>query len=465
MRKATFTLLSLFITSFILANNITVSNASLNGQNTTSDFTVVNFDVAWENSWRTSTNENNYDGAWIFVKFRKNGTSDWRHCTISSTGNTAGTGAAFFIPSDNKGAFIYRNADGIGNVNYTGNKLQWNYGADGILDNETVEIRIFALEMVYIPQGSFQLGSGGSETKAFRDGSGPTPFTVVNNNAINLGTTSGALNPNGAGPTTGTIPAPFPKGYNAFWIMKYEISQQQYADFLNHIDAARASYNSNSTLSGTHPNIIAPQPERAIGYLNTGRMAAHADWSGLRPMSELEFEKASRGYNTPAVPNEFVWGNTQAFALQSTNNPGMVDESVNSPAGANSALSNLLPAPVRVGLFARPSGSTRSLSGATYYGVMNIGDNIHEICINILTLVGRNFSESVHGDGYLAASGSSDIAAWTDFNAYGLRGSAYNSSPDYARTSDRFGINTYAELYFSDAVLAAGGGRLVRTAQ
>ena len=120
---------------------------------------------------------------------------------------------------------------------------------------------------------------------------------------------------------------------------------------------------------------------------------------------------------------------------------------------------------IRVGLFARTTGSTRLLSGSTYYGVMNMGDNIHEITINVLTAAGRNYTENVHGDGYLAASGTTDITSWTDFNAYGLRGSAYNSAVDYARTSDRFSVNTYAESYFSDAVIAAGGGRLVRTAQ
>ena len=450
----------------VLANNITVSNTSLNGQNTTQDFTLINFDVAWENSWRTSTNENNYDGAWIFVKFRKNGTTDWRHCTINATGHANGAGSTFFIPADGKGAFIHRAADGIGNVNFTGNQLRWNYGADGLLDNETVEIRVFALEMVYIPQGSFQLGSGGTETKTFKDGSGTTPYLVASNNTIPLGTAAGNLNANGAGLATGTIPATFPKGFNAFWIMKYEISQQQYADFLNHIDAARATFNAvTSILTGTHPAITAPQPERAIGYLNTTRMAAHADWSGLRPMTELEFEKASRGYNTPAVPNEYAWGNTQVFPLGSANDPGLATEMVNLPANANAAINNQYANPVRVGLFARSNGSTRAMSGSTYYGVMNMGDNIHEICITVLNPVGRNFSEATHGDGYLSASGATDIAAWSDFNAYGQRGSAYNSVPDYARTSDRTNVNIYPEVYYADAVMVAGGGRLVRTAQ
>ncbi|RYE21135.1 MAG: hypothetical protein EOP51_16325 [Sphingobacteriales bacterium] len=466
--KRIYLILMLFSTISIStrANNILVTNANISGQNTTSHFSLINFDVAWENSWRTSTNESNYDGAWIFVKYRKNGTTDWRHCTIAATGNTPATGASFFIPSDNKGAFIYRSADGIGSVNYTGNKLQWNYGADGLLDNETVEIRVFAVEMVYIPQGSFQLGSGGTEMYNFRNGTAQAPYLVASNAAINMGTTAGTLNPNGAGTATGTLPVAFPKGFNAFWIMKYEVSQQQYADFLNHIDAARATVNAAhlGEINGTHPNLVAQQPERAIISLNTARLAAHADWSGLRPMTELEFEKASRGYNTPAVPNEFVWGNTQVFPLQTVNDENLATESVNSPVTANANVNSQLGRAARTGIFARSTGSTRALSGATYYGVMNMGDNANEICIGVHTAPGRAYTESVHGDGYLATAGTSDITTWTDFNAYGWRGGAFNSSTNVGRTSDRESIITYSSLYYQDAVTSAAGGRLVRTA-
>ncbi|HRN80290.1 MAG TPA: hypothetical protein PKY29_00310 [Ferruginibacter sp.] len=467
MNRIIITLSLTLLTYISWANNITVTNTSLNGQNTTSDFTLVNFDVAWENSWRTNTNESNYDGAWIFVKYRKNGTSDWRHCTISSTGNTAASGAVFSIPSDNKGAFIYRISEGIGNVNFTGNQLQWNYGADGVLDNETVEIRVFAVEMVYIPQGSFQLGSGGTETYSFRNGTDQVPYTVASNGAINLGTTSGTLNPNGAGVASGTIPEAFPKGYNAFWVMKYEISQQQYADFLNHISSERATYNVAHPfdINGTHPNLMAQQPERAIGNLNTARLAAHADWSGLRPMTELEFEKICRGYNTPAVPNEYVWGNTQIFPVISTDDVGLATESVNAPASANANINNQLARPARTGMFARSNGSTRTLSGGTYYGVMNMGDNINEICIGIHTTAGRAFTGAIHGDGYLAASGETNIPEWKNFNAYGWRGGAFNTAVTDARISERQSIIIYASIYFSDVIVAAAGGRLARTAQ
>ncbi|HPH85995.1 MAG TPA: hypothetical protein PLC48_11080 [Ferruginibacter sp.] len=468
MKKNTIILFCiLFITGSANANNILVSNATISGQNTTNHTALINFGVSWENSWRTSTNENNYDGAWIFIKYRKNGTTDWRHASINVTGNTPSAGAAITVTADGKGAFVYRSANGIGNVNFTANSLQWNYGVDGILDNETVEILVYGLEMVYIPSGSYQLGSGGAESNAFTDGSSALPYLVNSNNAINLGTTAGTLNPNGLGAASGTIPANFPKGFNAFWIMKYECSQQQYADFLNNLDLARANINKTpSIFSGTHPALVAPQPERAIGEIGMNRLAAFADWSGLRPYSELEFEKASRGFNTPAVPNEYAWGNTTLVPVTSILNDGADDEIVSTPVSANANVSNNLPGnrPVRTGIFARSSGSDRTLSGATYYGVMNMSDNISETVISMVNAQGKAVDATIHGDGFLGGDGRTDIAAWQPFQAFGTRGSAYNGALTNARISDRANANLFAGIYGSDTNQPNFGIRLARTA-
>lgn len=459
-------LLSLFIllAGLSFANNITVSSATLSGQNTTAHTEVINFNVAWDNSWRTSINESNYDGAWIFVKFRKQGTTDWRHCTINTTGFVAGTGSTITVPSDSKGAFINRSADGIGNVSFSGNQLIWNYGVDGILDNETVEIRVFAMEMVYIPTGSYYLGSGGNELNAFYTAPTVTaPYFVSNNAAITVGVAAGNLSA-AANMTSGTIPTTFPKGYNAFWIMKYECSQQQYVDFLNHLDFARATTNVIAVVTGSHPNYVAPQPERAVGTIGFRKNTAFADWCGMRPMSEMEFEKASRGYNTPAVPNEYVWGNTTITALVTVANTGLVNESVATPTTANAnytgAYSNI---PVRTGIFARTTGSDRTLSGGTYYGVMNMTDNLCEFVINAGTTFGRAIVESTHGDGYLDNTGNTDIAPWSDYRAFGLKGTYYGGPATEGRTSDRANVALYSS-YPGDNNLPYSGCRFVRTA-
>src|SRR4051812_14624107 len=76
----------------LLANNIQVSGVGVNGQNTTLHYSMVNFNVSWDHSWRTSANEANYDGAWVFVKFRKANSPLWQHATMNYV--LSGTAAA-----------------------------------------------------------------------------------------------------------------------------------------------------------------------------------------------------------------------------------------------------------------------------------------------------------------------------------------------------------------------------------
>ena len=60
-------------TRISVANNISVSNLALTGRNTISQFTLVQFDISWENSWRTSSAPFNWDAAWVFVKYKVDG--------------------------------------------------------------------------------------------------------------------------------------------------------------------------------------------------------------------------------------------------------------------------------------------------------------------------------------------------------------------------------------------------------
>ena len=48
------------------ANGLRISNINLTGQNTTSNFILVQFDVTWDNAWRTASAPNNWDAAWVF---------------------------------------------------------------------------------------------------------------------------------------------------------------------------------------------------------------------------------------------------------------------------------------------------------------------------------------------------------------------------------------------------------------
>jgi formylglycine-generating enzyme required for sulfatase activity len=445
------------------ANNIQVANVLLNGQNTISHYSLVNFDVSWENSWRTITNESNYDGAWVFIKFRKKSSSLWQHATINGTGNTAPAGSVIQTAADGKGMWIYHTlpgADFTGNVNYTGAKLQWNYGVDGVLDTDSVEVRLFALEMVYVPAGAFKVGSGGTETNHFVDGTSSNPYNVGSEAAITVGTTAGNLNyanNNGiAGDQSGPIPAGFPKGFNAFWLMKYESSQQQYADFLNNLDLTRATNRNTGIFTGTHPSLVAPFPERAMNGLSMDDVTAFADWAGMRPFTELEYEKACRGYNQTPVPNEYPWGNTTITAVGSITNAGLVNEA----AGAGNAnYGNALGRTTRTGIFATAS-SDRTASGGTYYGIMDMGGNVWELGISVGSPNGRLFT-NVNGDGNLDASGNNNVATWPTLNVgYCGRGGYYADAIGQLRISDRSN-----GTFNSSGRLTYIGMRLARTAE
>jgi formylglycine-generating enzyme required for sulfatase activity len=464
----------------IKANNIQVANVSLSGQNTASNYTSVNFDISWDNSWRTSTNESNYDGAWLFVKWRKKGTSEWRHATINyvapgdaaSCGHTAGAGASIQTSSDTRGVWIHRDADGIGNISFAANSLRWNYGADGVLDNDSVDINVYAIEMVYIPQGQFNLGSGSStDYNGFStygaSSVAANEYLVTSNAAITVGATAGSLyyTNNGTGFNTyyagggdnaGPIPAAYPKGYEAFWLMKYECSQQQYADFLNALDNVKAT-NRLTLMTGTHPSFVAPNPERAMNAISNVDLLAYADWAGMRPYTELEYEKACRGANIAPIGNEYPWGNTSFTNVTGVSNAGMANETVS---GGNVVINAA--SPYRCGVFAMAS-STRVSSGATYYGVMEMAGNVFEKPVTVGNAASRAFTSTQHGDGTLATNGSTDIAVWNAMNL-ALKGAAFNTNAtQFCQTSDR--ANALGDAATGTARPAAYGIRLARTAE
>jgi len=69
--------------------------------------------------------------------------------------------------ADGTGIFLHRSANGTGHVNFTGVQLQWNYSGVTNQTDATVDVQVHAIEMVYVPQGEFAVGSGGTEVSAF----------------------------------------------------------------------------------------------------------------------------------------------------------------------------------------------------------------------------------------------------------------------------------------------------------
>ena len=460
--------LLMFVSYSGYSNNVTVSNISLTGQNTANHYAMVKFDISWENSWRTSSEPSNWDAAWIFVKYRV-GTGDWMHTWLNNTGHINPSGSTIttglldpalpFDPTTNPGmgAFIYRDADGTGTFSKTGVQLRWNYGSNGVADNTIIDIRVYAVEQVYVPQGSFTVGSGGTENNAFyKYPSTTNPYQITSEGAITVEFTTNNLfyeSSTLAGDAAGPIPSAFPKGYNSFYCMKYEVSQQGYADFLNSISALQASNRySTANLFYRHYIVVtngfysSENPFVACNYLSWADLAAYLDWSGLRPMTELEYEKSCRG-TIAALPNEYAWGNTLIASNPYTLiNSGAYNENIttnyitskgNAVYGSTSTSIN---GPVRVGIFAGNGLNTgRVTSGATYYGIMEMSGNLEERCVTVGNTTGRSFT-GTNGNGLLSVGGDADVLLWPGTNAIGggFRGGGWsNTGGALLRVSDR----------------------------
>lgn len=488
----------------------------------TSHHVLVNFDLSWENSWRTSTLESNWDAAWIFIKWRKQGQNTWNHATLNTTGHTASSGSTITTPTDGKGVFIYKNADGIGSNNFTSTKLRWNYGTDGLVDNDLVEICVIGIEMVYIPQGSFYVGdgtTGGNIRGQFEDRVTGLPFQITSESLPSVlgGGTPGSMGNNNASGMNASgvddfndvmikvLPLSFPKGYNAFYVMKYEVSQSQYVDFLNKLtytqQARRVMISPNSAIgtrafsvgeyrnsisiksSGTNattPAVFGCDLNRNINYeeSNDGQnlpinwmhfadCQAYLDWSGLRPITELEFEKACRGNQTPVV-SEYAWGNTTITSATST---GLSNAGTASEISSNSSSNCVYNAPIvtsngpiRVGSFAQAS-TNRTQSGGSYYGVMDLSGNVREMTITIGNITGRSFT-GLSGDGALDVNGEANTLNWpSGFQAdvsvatgAGYRGNDWSEdTPIYLSVSCR--VNAGYKYKWRDPDYGFRGGR------
>lgn len=516
-----FLILSLLISTVTLANNLTVTSVTLVGQVPASDYTFVQFDITWDNSWRVSTAPFNYDAVWVFVKY-KDGSGLWKHATLNTSGHSVttdnGVTSEFISATDGTGVFIQRSGNGTGSINWDGVKLRWNYGADGLADDANVTVKVFVIEMVYIPQGSFNVGDGTAtqvQGQLHNANSTSTPFNITSEGSITLGgTTSGQLgNNNTVGMatvddfndvTTKTLPAAFPKGSAAFYIMKYEITQGQYVEFLNcltrtqqntrtqtdisvtnitnryvmsgtDILSRRNGIRCDADLGGTTDPITLYNDLDGDGFgdeANDGQHiacnfiywmdgAAYADWAGLRPFTELEYEKACRGKDQSSVANEYAWGNASIYGstgYEPLSNPGETNElPLNPSTGStgNCAYNGFATGPFRSGIFAT-SSSNRITSGAGYYGVMEMSGNLFERCVSIGSSTGRSFT-GTHGDGNLSSSGNGNNSDWPGYDGSeitgatgdGFRGGCWGFSDRYARVSDR-GFAVFADTAYDD---------------
>jgi formylglycine-generating enzyme required for sulfatase activity len=482
------------------ANNLTLSNGSKVDN-------VVYFDISWENSWNLTSQGGNFDAVWVFIK-GKNINGNWVHIDVnnSSSFHSAQSPLSVIAVDDGKGVFLINNSNGIQNISST------QISISTITDLSIFsDIKIFGIEMVNIPEGEFFIGDGAS-ISSLSDTNG-TPMRIssegmISSNDLKIKNPNTQFTPL---PLPSIIPSDFPKGFASFYIMKYEISQLQYVDFLNTLTFSQQQKRTTSPPSspaGTfvminplqpdslyrngiaimYPGIVSTKPavfavninsnssynddydgiHRAANFLNWGDICAYLDWAALRPITEMEFEKASRG-PLNAIEGEFAWGTN---LITNANNPtfdGTIFEGVSNIAIQGSGLANHgnfvasqgwgLRGVLRTG-FAASQNSSRLEAGASYYGVMELSGNVWEHTI-MLAGGGETYTGNP-GDGTLNENGDANQLSWCNpSSAEGviLKGGGWGSTiasigswRDLA-TSDRF----YSHLKPSTRRNSTGG--------
>ncbi len=281
----------------------------------------------------------------------------------------------------------------------------------------------------------------------------------------------------------------YPNGFEGFYAMKYELSQEQYVRFLNKLNATQqvartidylddldaGDYvfgedktkpeNRNGIVVGARSNGVVifacnltkegnkvsqedDGQDVACNYVSIRDMLAYADWAGLRPLSEMEYEKMGRR-PYPQLPDRKGWAGgdiadvkyptSGAYADGTT--PGGEDERL---ANGNVNAGGKTDGPVRVGSFA-PLAKTPQQAGSSYWGLMELSGNLAEYYYNAGP-TGRTFYDHIygysHGNGMLSSAGVADVgtAYWPEsVDAFGIRGGSYMS--EVAGAEGQIGIS------------------------
>lgn len=468
MKKIITLVTACFLLIISYANNVVISNVSLVNGGTNNIY--VQFDLSWENSWRVVAGQANYDGIWVFFKYK---TSDgvWQHLSLNtSTGaDFLPAGIAYWRPvSFPTGAVIHRSAmnTGTGLISATGIRLTVNNAV-----GYDIELRSYAIEMVFIPTPPSDIrfgdGNGVSESRnAFHpvgSDNNHAKNNLLSNVDPNVFDDAEIETPNdfiiNGGGTDGLSGLPINNNFfpttSAIWCMKYEMTQGAYRDFLNtltFIQQTTRTLNPPTSPIGTGalgvgarnflevriPSVGSTPAvygcdasgNNIFDEVNDGEfvscnllswmdLAAWLDWAGMAPMTEIHFERICRGTTSagPIIPQfgEYAWGNTSInFGFYT-----LVSEFTSSEAASDASTTlgnanfNFNPGPFRNGIFATAT-SNRTTSGASFYGVMQMSGDLIEGCVTVGNAAGRSFNKlgTSRGNGILSTNGNADVPHW-----------------------------------------------------
>jgi len=434
------------------------------------------------------------------------------------------------------GVFIYRSALGSGPNDWKGVALRWLHAAAAPAPDaaniKVLALRMVHVPQCAFWAGD---GTTDQVASQFSAGDSDKPFRVDSEGAITLGGESpqhlGNRDSLGmdAGATedfhssrTRRLPEAFPKGYAAFYCMRHEMTQREFVEFLNTLPYERQAAlmdrkpsdaagtfigGSPETGSGRNGILIAVPgtagssevvvyrhepfvasatvskpstpavyetllPHVACNFITHRDGAAFAAWAGLRPMTELEFEKACRGPLKP-VANEYAWG-TDAIAgaeggRYTLQNPGQPDETVawTGDNGPDAARGNALCSKtdkeigaLRAGIFAAPD-SDRVRAGASYWGILDLSGNLQEAAVPVGSPAGRAFA-GTHGDGIDAPWRASVFGLRGGGLPYGSHAALWGIDEPFRVSNRRVAVKPGP--YNADKRHFSAGFRCVRTA-
>lgn len=457
------------------ANNLRITSV-------TCDKHFLHASIAWDHGWNLTTAPANHDAVWLFAKLRTQGGA-WQHVPFSL--NAADHGCSnpsrlALEPGERGEGIMVKNiGPGAGDIASTEIHLAW----QSPLPSGLYELRLHGIEMAWVAEDPFWLGDGASNF-ALHDSTNGQPYFITSEGAI----PAAALAAEGGKGTGGALSDAYPKGFRGFYLMKYELSQAQYVDFLNTLTYAQQQQRTTTdpdapegtlamtpnlahrngivvekrgiaptspavyacNLDGGAPNGDLDGQTRACNWLSWPDLAAYLDWAALRPITELEFEKACRGPLSP-IALEFAWGTDSIVDANTPIHDGSAAETVTEVATAMAGLGSHgytgPQGPLRCGFGATGNGN-RLQAGAGYYGHLELSGNLWELCVSTRA-TGLGF-DGAHGDGSLSHDGGANVPSWPGPEGIGYRGGAWNSGilPSFRdlTVSDRFYIDWLTDL-------------------
>jgi len=417
--KTSITLLIFMFSIFAKASDLKISTPILYNEGNSA---YAIFNLSWNNSWNTSKNN---DAVWLFFKSRspERGNKHIKvlgkgHSVVNSFSDNLDLG--FEVSKDGMGLFLYPQNEFRGRVEVT-LKVILDRNSFKEIDPINWYFTAHGIEMVHIPEGGFVLGD--PNERAMEYGAFYKPNTRGKfESLVSISSESQkfevredgdlfyqAGEEDYEGDQLGPIPSTYPKGVSAFHIMKYELSEGQYARFLNNLSETQRAEREiikeknyspqQGSISFQDGIYITEYPNKPCLFVGWDDAMAYADWSGLRPMTELEYVKAARGTSKP-ISDEMPWGKNSKEKMQRV--PAINRTLVMVNGWDESQLND----------------TNRELFGASYYWVMDMAGSLWERVVTVGHPNGRSFSGQ-HGDGFLSENGVANVEDWPK----GLEGS------------------------------------------